>query len=188
VVSWYWHVIGDSLPQGSLTVLERAFQFVRVEAGLIAESAGSTEGAALRRRWRAEVEFRAIRSAQAASGLNAQHRDSRRPNDAPCTPEEADATAVPPLYSHWRLQRPESFRARIVPFPMYAGVMHEFHRNAAEYHELAAKAHRTAAEHNEKGDDETANWHSQRALEYSNRAYELAKEAHNKSGRIETLP
>ena len=58
---------------------------------------------------------------------------------------------------------------------------------AAEHHKLAAQAHRTAAEHNEKGDNETANWHSQRALEYSNRAYELAKEAHNKSGQIETL-
>ncbi len=65
--------------------------------------------------------------------------------------------------------------------------MNELHRKAAEYHELAAKAHRTAAEHNEKGDNETANWHSQRALDYSNLAYELAKEAHNKSGRIETL-
>ena len=54
----------------------------------------------------------------------------------------------------------------IVLFPMYAGVMHELHRKAAEYYELAAKAHRTAAEH---------------------RAYELAKEAHNKSGRVETL-
>ena len=72
-------------------------------------------------------------------------------------------------------------------FPVYPGVMHELHRQAAEHHKLAAQAHRTAAEHNEKGDNETANWHSQRALEYSNRAYELAKEAHNKSGRIETL-
>jgi len=65
--------------------------------------------------------------------------------------------------------------------------MHDFHRKAAEHHELAAKAHRTAAEHNEKGDNETANWHLQRALDYSNRAYELAKEAHNKSGQMETL-
>jgi hypothetical protein len=65
--------------------------------------------------------------------------------------------------------------------------MHELHRKAAEYHELAAREHRTAAEHNEKGDNETGNWHAQRALEYSDRAYELAKEAHNKSGRMETL-
>ena len=76
----------------------------------------------------------------------------------------------------------------LMPFPLYASLVHDLHRKAAEYHELAAKAHRTAAEHNEKGDNETANWHSQRAMEYSNRAYELAKEAHNKSGRIETLP
>jgi hypothetical protein len=81
-----------------------------------------------------------------------------------------------------------NFLAAMTLFPLYAGVMHDLHRKAAEYHELAAQAHRTAAEHNEKGDNETANWHSQRALEYSNRAYELAKEAHNKSGRIETLP
>jgi len=72
-------------------------------------------------------------------------------------------------------------------FPLYAGVMHDLHQKAAEYHQLAAEAHRTAAEHNEKGDNETGNWHLKRALEYSNRAYELAKEAHNKSGRIETL-
>ena len=73
------------------------------------------------------------------------------------------------------------------PLPLYAGAMHDLHRQAAEHHELAAQAHRTAAEHNEKGDNETGNWHSKRALEFSNRAYELAKEAHNKSGRIETL-
>ncbi len=61
------------------------------------------------------------------------------------------------------------------------------HRKTAEQHELAAKAHRTAAEHNEKGENEMGNWHSQRALEYSNQAYKLAKEAHTKSGRMETL-
>ncbi len=66
--------------------------------------------------------------------------------------------------------------------------MHNDHRAAAEVHELAAHAHRTAAEHNEKGDNESGNWHSTRALEYSERAYSLAREAHNKSGRIETLP
>jgi hypothetical protein len=65
--------------------------------------------------------------------------------------------------------------------------MNDAHRNAAELHDLAARAHRTAAEHNEKGDNETGNWHSKRALEYADRAYELAREAHNKSGRVETL-
>jgi hypothetical protein len=65
--------------------------------------------------------------------------------------------------------------------------MHESHRKAAELHELAAQSHRTAAEHHEKGDNETGNWHAKRALDYSDRAYELAKEAHNKSGRIESL-
>lgn len=65
--------------------------------------------------------------------------------------------------------------------------MHELHRKAAEQHEFAARAHRTAAEHNEKGDNPTGNWHDERALEYSDRAYELAKEAHTKSGQIETL-
>jgi hypothetical protein len=65
--------------------------------------------------------------------------------------------------------------------------MHELHRQAAEQHELAAHAHRTAAEHNEKGDNPTGNWHAIRALEYSDRAYRLAKEAHTKSGQIETL-
>jgi len=65
--------------------------------------------------------------------------------------------------------------------------MHLNHREAAEQHELAAKAHRTAAEHNEKGDNPTGNWHAQRALEYADRAYTLAKEAHNKSGQIESL-
>jgi len=64
---------------------------------------------------------------------------------------------------------------------------HEAHRRAAAQHELAAGAHRTAAEHNEKGDAAGLNGHSQRALEYSDRAYTLAKEAHNKSGRMETL-
>jgi hypothetical protein len=65
--------------------------------------------------------------------------------------------------------------------------MNDAHLNAAELHDLAAHAHRTAAEHNEKGDNETGNWHSKRALEYSDQAYALAREAHNKSGRIETL-
>jgi hypothetical protein len=65
--------------------------------------------------------------------------------------------------------------------------MHEAHWKAAEMHELAAQAHRTAAEHNEKGDCTTAEWHLSRAREYSDRAYELAKNAHNKSGEIESL-
>jgi len=65
--------------------------------------------------------------------------------------------------------------------------MHESQREAAELHDLAARAHRTAAEHNEKGDYTTAIWHAERALEYSNRAYQLAKEAHTKSGQIESL-
>jgi len=65
--------------------------------------------------------------------------------------------------------------------------MHDLHKKAAEYHERAAHSHRSAAEHNEKGDNETGNWHAQRALEFSDRAYELAKEAHNKSGQIESL-
>ena len=66
--------------------------------------------------------------------------------------------------------------------------MHETHRLAAEQHELAARAHRTASERNEKGEDPTGNPHDQRsALEYADRAYELAKEAHSKSGKIESL-
>ena len=65
-------------------------------------------------------------------------------------------------------------------------MMHYKHNEAAELHDLAAHAHRTAAEHNEKGENETGNWHSTRALEYSERAHTLAREAHNKSGRIET--
>jgi hypothetical protein len=65
--------------------------------------------------------------------------------------------------------------------------MHEAHRKAAEHHELAARAHRTAAEHNEKGDVTAADWHSERALKYSDHAYKLAKEAHAKSGEIESL-
>jgi hypothetical protein len=65
--------------------------------------------------------------------------------------------------------------------------MHQAHWKAAEQHELAARAHRTAAEHNERGDHTTADWHSERAMEYSNRAYQLAKEAHTKSGEIESL-
>jgi len=60
------------------------------------------------------------------------------------------------------------------------------HLRAAEQHDLAAQAHRTAAEHNEKGSDAEESRHSQRALEYSDHAYKLAKEAHNKSGRMET--
>ena len=64
---------------------------------------------------------------------------------------------------------------------------HEYHRRAAAQHDLAAQAHRTAAEHNEKGDAAEVSRHSQRALEYSDHAYKLAKEAHNKSGQLETL-
>ena len=62
----------------------------------------------------------------------------------------------------------------------------DLHREAAAQHELAAKSHRTASEHNEKGDDDGGRWHAERALEYSNHAYRLAKEAHNKSGQIES--
>ncbi len=65
--------------------------------------------------------------------------------------------------------------------------MHEAHWKAAEMHELAERGHRTAAEHNEKGDCPSAEWHSERALEHSNHAYKLAKEAHTKSGEIESL-
>ena len=65
--------------------------------------------------------------------------------------------------------------------------IHEAHLKAAEQHSLAAEAHRTAAEHNEKGDEAGESWHSQRALEYSDHAYKLAREAHNKSGRVESL-
>ena len=65
--------------------------------------------------------------------------------------------------------------------------MHESHHKAAEQHELAARAHRTAAEHNEKGDNPTGNWHAERALEFADHAYKLAKDAHNKSGQIESL-
>jgi hypothetical protein len=64
---------------------------------------------------------------------------------------------------------------------------HEAHRRAAEQHDLAAQAHRTAAEHNEKGNGTEESWHSQRALEYADHAYKLAKEAHNKSGQMETI-
>ncbi len=64
---------------------------------------------------------------------------------------------------------------------------HQAHMQAAEQHALAAQAHRTAAEHNEKGDEAGESWHAQRALEYSDHAYKLAKEAHNKSGRMETV-
>ncbi|MGA2714321.1 MAG: hypothetical protein ABSG41_14530 [Bryobacteraceae bacterium] len=63
----------------------------------------------------------------------------------------------------------------------------EAHLRAAEQHNLAAQAHRTAAEHNEKGDQAGESWHSQRAMEYSDHAFKLAKEAHNKSGRMETI-
>jgi hypothetical protein len=66
-------------------------------------------------------------------------------------------------------------------------MMNEAHHRAAEQHELAAHAHRTAAEHNERGDNPTGNWHSERALEFADHAYELAKDAHNKSGQIESL-
>jgi DnaK suppressor protein len=65
--------------------------------------------------------------------------------------------------------------------------VHESHQKPAEQHELAARAHRTAAEHNEKGDDPTGNWHSERALQYAEHAYRLARDAHNKSGQIESL-
>ena len=64
--------------------------------------------------------------------------------------------------------------------------MRNAHGAAGEQHELAARAHRTAAEHNEKGNDEAGRWHAERALEYSDRAYRLAREAHNKSGQMET--
>jgi hypothetical protein len=64
--------------------------------------------------------------------------------------------------------------------------MHEAHRKAAELHNLAAQAHRTAAEHNENGDYTRTIWHSERALEYLDQAYKLAKEAHNKSGQVES--
>jgi hypothetical protein len=65
--------------------------------------------------------------------------------------------------------------------------VHESHRKAAEQHELAAMAHRTAAEHNEKGDGVAESWHAQRALEYSDHAFKLAREAHAKSGKLETV-
>jgi hypothetical protein len=64
--------------------------------------------------------------------------------------------------------------------------MHETHRKAAEHHELAAQSHRTAAEHNEKGDYTAEMWHLERALKYSDQAYKLAKEAHTKSGQMES--
>jgi hypothetical protein len=63
----------------------------------------------------------------------------------------------------------------------------EFHREAAEMHENAANAHRTAAEHNEKGDHASGRWHTARAMEYADHAYQLAKDAHTKSGQIESL-
>ena len=65
--------------------------------------------------------------------------------------------------------------------------MHQTHREAAEQHEKAARAHRTAAEHNEKGENQTGNWHSERAMEHASHTYQLAKQAHDKSGRIESL-
>jgi len=65
--------------------------------------------------------------------------------------------------------------------------MHESHRQAAEEHERAAKAHRTAAEHNEKGENDLGNWHAERALDHADRAYRLAKDAHGKTGQIESL-
>jgi hypothetical protein len=61
------------------------------------------------------------------------------------------------------------------------------HRQAADQHELAAHAHRTATEHNEKGKNELGKWHLQRAAEYSDHAYKVEKEAHSKSGQIESL-
>ena len=66
-------------------------------------------------------------------------------------------------------------------------LLHESHRKAAEQHEMAARAHRTAAEHNEKGENPTGNWHLERALEYAEHAYQFAKDAHSKSGQIESL-
>ena len=64
---------------------------------------------------------------------------------------------------------------------------HEFHREAAEMHENAARAHRTAAEHDEKGDHASGIQHAERAMEYADHAYKLAKEAHTKSGQIESF-
>ena len=64
---------------------------------------------------------------------------------------------------------------------------HELHREAARMHEQAAHAHRTAAEHNEKGERPQGGFHEERAAEYSDHAYNLAKEAHTKSGKIESL-
>lgn len=65
--------------------------------------------------------------------------------------------------------------------------MKHLHENAAGRHELAARAHRTAAEHNEKGDRSLADFHAERAMEFSDHAWKLAQEAHEKSGRMETL-
>jgi len=80
-----------------------------------------------------------------------------------------------------------SGRRRVQPTLHVEEGVHESHQKAAEQHELAARAHRTAAEHNEKGDNPTGNWHSERALEYAEHAYRLARDAHNKSGQIESL-
>jgi hypothetical protein len=88
---------------------------------------------------------------------------------------------VPRVWRPWRACGSNDVLSVVIWFDV------RFASEAAEYHELASQSHRTAAEHNEKGDNETGNWHSTRALEYSNRAYELAMEAHEKSGRIETL-
>jgi hypothetical protein len=66
-------------------------------------------------------------------------------------------------------------------------IVHQTHREAAEQHELAAHAHRTAAEHNEKGATDAAIWHLERAREFSDHAFRLAKEAHSKSGQMETV-
>ena len=65
--------------------------------------------------------------------------------------------------------------------------MHDLHRKAAEHHEVAAQAHRTAAEHNEKGDHASGIQHAERAMEYADHAYKVAKEAHTKSGQIESF-
>ena len=65
--------------------------------------------------------------------------------------------------------------------------MHQIHRRAAEQHELAARSHRTAAEHNEKGEHNAATWHAERAMEFSDQAYRLSKEAHNRSGQMESV-
>lgn len=65
--------------------------------------------------------------------------------------------------------------------------IYNLHQKAAKYHDLSGQAHPTAAEHNERGEDASGNRHLARALERSQRAYKLAREAHNKSGRMDTF-